>query len=132
MFRLRITSPTSTSRIKQTGGDWISFQTSTPTYEWRGVVPNTIYTVQVRALSANGYPSDFTLSADATTAKKTTPPAKDHATWVAPHRLQADLPHLVAASRSRRRLHRDLEQHEPTIISTALEDWHQLGHRLHA
>jgi predicted phage tail protein len=63
-------------QIKQTGGDWISFQTSTPTYEWRGVVPNTIYTVQVRALSANGYPSDFTLSADATTAKKTTPPAR--------------------------------------------------------
>jgi predicted phage tail protein len=63
-------------QIKQAGGDWISFQTSTPTYEWRGVVPNTIYTVQVRAISANGYPSDFTLSADATTAKKTTPPAK--------------------------------------------------------
>lgn len=61
--------------IQEGVGSFISFQTAQPSYEWRGLLPNTSYTVRVRAVSKLGYPSAFTSNVAITSAKKTAAPA---------------------------------------------------------
>lgn len=60
--------------IQLDGGNWISFTTATPRYEWPSVQSNSTYHIRVRAVSRLGSPSIYTPIGSILTAANTTEP----------------------------------------------------------
>lgn len=66
------------------GGNWLSFVTAAPRYEWPSVQGATLYDVRVRAVSQSGFPSVYTgISSILTAANLTAPGAPTDLTAVA-------------------------------------------------
>ena len=61
--------------ISQNGGAYVSYQTALPSFSWDGLVADTPYSVEVAAVSQNGYSSYFCSSVSITSAAQTTGPA---------------------------------------------------------
>jgi predicted phage tail protein len=60
--------------ISLDGTNFVTYQTALPTYNWQTLLANTNYYVKARAVSQNGYASNYCTVASGLSATKTTPP----------------------------------------------------------